>query len=247
MLTCYITNTPLREVMNRIPIELFESVKAFKRNTGHDPDYENMLKYWHLHVAAQAVRENKIYKTHLPNGRLGGEQVFPSNASVIHIVRNPVNVLPSLSRHMGLSVNDAVDKLAVSGLKLRGKKDIFKDAPALPLGTWNQHTLSWLNFPGRRITIRYEDMVCDPASVLSKALIFLGSKPENKQIDFAVRETHIDNIKAAERELGFVESSPHAQNAFFGTTKRGKKLSVKHGYLIRDSASELFELFSYEV
>jgi len=69
-------------------------------------------------------------------------------------------------------------------------------------GSWGEHVASWLStrhgHPGF-LLLRYEDMVADTASALSKIASFLGREPDPKVIAQSVERSSVDRMRELEK------------------------------------------------
>ena len=92
---------------------------------------------------------------------------------VVHIFRDPRNVITSIKNHFGFSNYDKAFKyMQTEGAFMKGE-DNMKYAI---VDSWRTHFISWMqNQSLKRISIRYEDLVNNPEKEFIKIVHFLDS------------------------------------------------------------------------
>lgn len=102
-----------------------------------------------------------------------GEPLFPNDATcgALYAVRNPLDVAVSWAFYLGVDFERAVDDLCNPNHQLGPA-----EWPRLRevVGDWSSHVESWQSAPFPVLTVRYEDMLTDPASELGRMARFLG-------------------------------------------------------------------------
>lgn len=158
-------------------------------------------------------------KTHFPHMLANGIETLPEalTYSVIHIVRNPLDVLPSFSKHIGISCDEGFDAMLD---KRRAIITPDSNKTTNILGAWDDYVNSYIKADTHNVlTIRYEDMLSDPVEEFSKMLRHAGVEPDKDRVIKAIELVKIDKLKKQEDKNGFRESSPKAKNKFFSRTK----------------------------
>lgn len=145
-----------------------------------------------------------------------GPEPFPSRASraAIHLVRDPRDVAVSLTHHFGLTLDEAVDRMAADEAT---RADPGRMVTEQPWGTWSTHARSWAQenvpFPVHRI--RYEDLHAHPVEALHPALTAVGLEVDLASLAAAVERVSLDRLQRAELAQEFRERHPHSAAPFF--------------------------------
>ena len=156
----------------------------------------------------------------------------------VYIVRDPRDVIPSLARHLNISIESALATL----LNPRATLSVYpgRVGAQLPqmLSSWGMHVRSWLHGPTvPHLLMRYEQMVADPHQSFRSLLDFLGIETSAAALNTAVDATRFSVLREKERRGGFAEKTP-TSNAFFLTPDQLNRLvasqadqMVELGYL----------------
>ncbi len=185
-------------------------------------------------------------KTHDMRLRLpGGEWLLPPDATAgaVYLVRDPRDVAPSLARHMGVGVDEAIDLMGRHDACL--SRSVRRLTTLLPeyWGSWSRNVESWLAptpFPAR--VVRYEDLRADPEGGLAGILGALGLAFPRHAVRRAVAATGLERLKAQEAVEGFAER-PRG-GPFFGdgrvggwagslTARQAARVEAEHGNAMR--------------
>ena len=157
-----------------------------------------------------------------------GELLYPPEAvaGVIHIVRCPLDVAPSLAHHLQTTVTCAVDIMNDSTNKFCSDPreiDGSSISPNFPqvTGSWSDHVVSWLEEPRYRcLLVRYEDLLADTLGQLQRILEFIDIPWDAERGRRAVRDCSFKTLQREERTQGFKER-PSNCPAFFRQGKAG--------------------------
>ena len=155
----------------------------------------------------------KLYKTHQGKYTLGNSD-FTNNENtkaVIYVVRDPRNVISSISSHYVLTMEQSLEFMLSP--KFTGNIKSFeeeKDGILTLLGKWNDHYRSWTRIKKNFLLIRYEDLILDPNLELKKIILFLKkyinfhtNDNKNKNI---IKTTSFENLRKMENEDLFNEA-----------------------------------------
>ena len=184
-------------------------------------DYSDLKKISEHWIKAQEKinldGKLRIYKTHSGNYNLFGNN-FTNNmntSGVVYIVRDPRNLISSISNHYQHNLKTSTDFL------LEEQKLLFITDPKDPkhksetnvvnlLGSWKAHYNSW-KISSNLIIIRYEDLIADTKSQIYKLILFLEKfanfKISNKKIDNIIRTTSFEVLQKKEAKNGFMEAA----------------------------------------
>ena len=186
-------------------------------------NFDEIKKNWIL-SQDKINLDNKIkfFKTHQGKYTVDGDN-FTNNTNtkaVIYIVRDPRNVVNSISNHYSLSIENSL-KFMLSP-KLIGNNKNFDESfidnrPSMLtlLGKWNDHYRSWTRNKTNLLLIKYEDLIQDPKNEMNKIIYFLKeylefntSMEKNKNI---IKTTSFEHLKKME-EKGLFKEAPLKKN-----------------------------------
>ena len=164
----------------------------------------------------------KVHDANLPLAN--GQLLFPpeATAALIHVVRHPFDVAVSYAFHLGVAPNfdRCIDHMCNPDFRVDGLT--YAQMPQVQ-SDWSSHTFSWLDMPGvRRITLRYEDMLDDAPTALTRALRAMdpATEPDPDRVRRAVEATSFGKLKAQETATSFKER-PKKSEAFFRSGTAG--------------------------
>ena len=202
-------------------IEQFSSKNIFSKPNNKNVDQLEIFKNW---IPSQKIinKDTKIHflKTHNALCTIEGNKFTDQDntAAAIYIVRDPRNVITSISNHYSLNLDQAFDFLT------NKKKIIFPESlkesqkfsseyyDVNVLGDWSGHYMSWknINFCPVKI-IKYEDILTDAHTIFISILKFLSQfieiKIEKEKIKQSIKSTSFKALSEMEKKQGFVESS----------------------------------------
>jgi hypothetical protein len=135
----------------------------------------------------------------------------------VYLVRNPLDVACSFAPHMGLSIDDAIERMATKDCSLEGKNTI----PQL-VGSWSLNVESWTREDRKGVLVlRYEDLVSDPIRSFTSFVRHAGLRATDAQIAEAVGATEFGKLRAQEQERGFIVRPGTSADRFFRSGKAG--------------------------
>ena len=164
--------------------------------------------------------------------------------SAIYFIRNPLDVVVSMSRHFGMTHAETAEWMGRSDYMLNKDGEQVRQY----LGSWSDHVSSWSNevrFPV--LVVRYEDMLADPTRVFEGILRHMGAPIDPARLQKAVKFSSFDEVSKQEQETGFGEVSEFSDRFFASGTsdqwkadlapevvkkirKQHRKLMKKYGY-----------------
>ncbi len=151
--------------------------------------------------------------TYLQNG----QSFIPTKASygAVYLVRNPLDVVVSLSHHNRENVSDSLKKLSDNQHCSGNLDDKFGYLTRQKLLSWSDHILSWLDNPDIRVLmIRYEDMKLNPIITFRKLAKFTDLYFSEAHLERAIRNSSFDQLRDQEQKRGFREKRPGSMSFF---------------------------------
>ena len=218
-------NFDLLKKINQFPSkEYFEFfLKDFK-------DIKKVSYYW---IAAQArinlLNNNTTFlKTHsalcsLEKNRFTDRQ---NTKAAIYIVRDPRNLITSLSHHYSLTIEESYNFIVDKNKMIMRSDSLNELGIASLLGSWSDHYKSWKNLNFAPILIiKYEDLINNTKNSFIKILNFLSKltniKVDEKKIQNCINSCNFDQLSAKEINNGFFESATLKE-------KNNKKIKFFH-------------------
>lgn len=221
-------NTLLRSLLSayffskdgNFEFEQLKNIKTFPRigffkDLGIDLNNENEIFKNYINAQKNINFGNKrkiiFLKTHSSYCKINN---FPFTNSentlgAIYVVRDPRNVVNSLSNHFSTNISDATNNLLGDMYQMEEGTSCRTH-----IGKWNFHINSWKNFPKKKfLFIKYEDLIINKKVIFEKILNFLETLTnskfplDNKKIQRAISTTEFNNMKNMEKEKGFHEAS----------------------------------------
>ena len=231
----------------KFEFDQLKNIKTFPRigffeNLGIDLKDENEIlkNYINAQKAINSDKEKKIIflKTHSSYCKINNFPFTDSENTLgaIYIVRDPRNIVNSLSNHFSKNISSAVDNL-LGDMYLMEKGTNCRTH----IGKWNFHYNSWKNFPNKKfLFLKYEDLTNNKKVIFEKILNFLEMLTkskfplDNNKINNVISTTDFNNVKRMENIQGFHEASKNTTsgkvNSFFnlGPNNDWKKLLSKN-------------------
>ena len=177
-----------------------------------------------------------FFKTHNMLCKLNIQNKFYSftnianTIGVIHIVRDPRNVISSLVNHFSFERTDLALKFMLNENQTMGLEE--NKIPRL-LSSWKNHYNSWKRFPKNYFLIKYENLLEDPKKEVKKMIDYLSNffsvKVSEHNLSKIISNSSFANLKNLEDKGLFNEN---AKNKKTGEVKNffnlGKKNNWKH-------------------
>lgn len=136
----------------------------------------------------------------LPRIMKSHECFDPRYRKVVHLVRDPRDVAVSFY-HYNLKTRVLPDGYPMSDFVAKWiQADVVPYADRL--GSWEEHTLSWLRLRGNDpnyCLLRYEDLLADPAGELKKVVPMLGVQAAEERIQRAVELSSAKQMRSLEK------------------------------------------------
>ena len=211
---------PDQEILDHLKVD-YNKFEEIVKNWEAMQDYINLnnkTNYIKTHNAMVTVGSYKFTTTRNTKG-------------IIYIVRDPRDVLVSLSHHMGINYEKAFEHLS-SSYNFEYPSSGDKRYKKTLMGAWSDHYKSWKNFKScQTLIVKYEDMVLDEYNTFKKIIKYLtevdGAEYKEEKLIKALKQTQFDELQKMEKDEGFSEKGKG--ELFFRKGKIGewkKDLSV---------------------
>ena len=211
---------PDQEILDHLRVD-YNKFEEIVKNWEAMQDYINLnnkTNYIKTHNAMVTVGSYKFTTTRNTKG-------------IIYIVRDPRDVLVSLSHHMGIDYEKTFEHLS-SSYNFEYPSSGDKRYKKTLMGAWSDHYKSWKNFKScKTLIVKYEDMVLDEYNTFKKIIKYLtevdGAEYKEEKLIKALKQTQFDELQKMEKNEGFSEKGKG--ELFFRKGKIGeweKDLSV---------------------
>ncbi|MEP6483909.1 MAG: sulfotransferase domain-containing protein [Rudaea sp.] len=157
----------------------------------------------HAALAASSPR-TLLVKTHTMWGVHNGVPLLTPQvgAGAVYVVRNPLDVVISMSHHFGIDLDKAIELLG-DERAITENSDLFVSEF---LGSWSTHVKSWADVEAPNIVVaRYEDLIEKPSKTFGKIGKLIGTGDDRERVERAIKHASFSSLSAMERRDGFVE------------------------------------------
>jgi len=196
----------------------FPSVKFVKKKINSESEAS---RNW-IYNQQQFFSGDKIHflKTHSSLNQYKGNSFTTKNLSLgaIYIVRDPRNIITSMTHHYSLNYEQSYLKLINEKQTLLEKSLDGDYSNFTFLGSWSNHYKSWKNTNEfKTLFIRYEDLENNKLDTFRQIVNFINtlkkdkSSINEKKLVNSVNSTNFSNLKNKEKNEGF-EESPYSKS-----------------------------------
>ena len=200
-----------------------------------------------VHRALTRTSPDSVFvKTHNFLGEASGVPLITMEctAGAVYVVRNPLDVVVSMTRHYGNTTDEAIAAL--------NDPAFHTSSPEHPVAvvhnSWSTHVMSWTQNPNAALhVLRYEDMMEKPIKTFGALARFLGLNAPRGRLKKAIRFSSFNVLRKQEEARGFGERSPFSER-FFAVGKTGqwrKRLSSEQIGAVVDANRQQMERFGY--
>ena len=159
-------------------------------------DYNNIheiKKHW-ITSQERINLDNKIkfFKTHHLNCKIDNYPFTNKKCTqaTIYIVRDPRNLIDSISNHFSKSLEESKKFLLTSKILSPGKEIELRGGNVITyLGSWKEHYKFWTKDNENLLIVKYEDLIKNIHQEIDKIISFLKDF-----IDFEVSDTKKENV-----------------------------------------------------
>ena len=243
-------------------IDQFPSAQFFKNFEDPLLTPESTSRFW-ISEQKKINRENKIrfLKTHNALCKINSNSFTDEKNSIaaIYIVRDPRNLITSLSHHYQINYKDALNFM-INKKKALIEKSNNRYVGFVPLLSWDLHLESWINckkFPV--LTIRYEDLAANTFDTFKNVIKFINQfspvfdNLDETRIKHSINSCSFEKLQDLEKKSGFHEAMENKINKkkikFFNLGKDNnykKLLEPKLAQQIADLFKSQMVKFKYE-
>lgn len=205
--------------------------KIFLENfTNNLDNIHEIKKYW-ISAQERLNLDNKIkfLKTHNVNCKIN-DYAFTNRQctlATIYIVRDPRNLVDSISNHFSKSSDESLKFLLSSRVLSPGKGGIELEGGNVItyIGSWKENYNFWTKNNENLLLIKYEDLLKDTSKEVDRIIFFL-----NKFTDFNINEKKKENIinSTSFESLKKLENAGNfTENVFIKNTNKKAKFFNK--------------------
>ncbi len=130
----------------------------------------------------------------------------------IYIIRDPRNVITSLTHHYSLEYSEALEHMIDENSSLLEKSHELDHSNFTYLNSWTNHYKSWKNNSNFEVLfIKYEDFETNKEETFKKVILFINKltnrdqKIDEKKFVNSIKSTNFTNLKNKELNEGFEE------------------------------------------
>ncbi len=237
-------------------IDAFPSDKFFKEYNDQFSKVEDTSKYW-LKEQEKINKKNKItfLKTHSAICKINGNSFTNKENSIgaIYIVRDPRNVITSISNHYQISIEDAFQFMKDEKRGIINKKD-GRYLGFQAVWSWSINQKTWVeNNLFSVLVIKYEDLLKETYNTFRKVIEFINKISNSSKIfnkskgKNSIKNTSFEKLQRMENDYGFAEAINKK-----GTNKKIKffNLGQKNNYknlLSQDFIIKMNEFYKEEL
>ena len=201
----------------------FPSLNIFLK-LGLDISNENNIFKNYIRAQSEVINSDKslkFLKTHSSFVKIDNCNFtdHKNTAGAIYVVRDPRNVVTSLSHHMGIDEDKAVN-IMLNNNEIIQKTD--KTTKTF-LGSWKFHYNSWKNLNNKMMLIKYEDLIEKKKTLMIKIfkhfnkLGVYNSKLDMVKLNKTLKSTEFKQMQSLEKTQDFTEAMIDQKT---GTRKR---------------------------
>ncbi|MBD1157411.1 sulfotransferase domain-containing protein [Pelagibacterales bacterium SAG-MED20] len=210
----YIQDYPNQHFFDKKIIEKGEVYKYWEKSQKKNFE-KNKVKFLKTHNALISIKNHEFT---YPKYVLG----------IIHVVRDPRNIITSLKNHLAFTTYDECLKFMKNDKAYAFEKQNNSYAKFNYLSSWKSHYKSWINNNQYKLlTVRYEDLESDTYNTFRDMVVFINTickfnkRVDNRKIIKAIESTSFEKMKKFEENGSFKENK----------YKKNSKEKIKFFYL----------------
>ncbi len=209
----YFSKNGIFKFNDLINIQQFPNIKFTKLN---NESKEDASKSWIFNQNSFFVKDKTTFlKTHNCLMEYEGNKFTTENETIggIYIVRDPRNVITSLTHHYSISYEQAFNYMKDENASLLQKSRENDHSNFSYLSSWSNHYKSWIKTKNFEILfIKFEELEKNKVEVFTKVINFINKLNKNNQkinqekLSNSIKSTNFVNLKNKELTEGFEES-----------------------------------------
>lgn len=242
-------------------LEFIKKINPKDYNNLHNPKI--LSNYWGQMQSKQNInlKEDFIFiKTHHALLKISNNSFTTkeNTRGVIYVVRDPRDVVISMTNHYNISIEKSIDTLFNENLCLswQDTDNLYENRkkPLSLISSWDKHFLSWNKyvFDCPKLLIKFEDLVYDKRNTIKKIIDFFIKNYNfnfsnlDEKIENMISYSNFNHLKKTEQKNGFDEA---VNDSFFnkGTKEQWlDKLSNEQIFRIEKSYYNLLKQLNYK-
>ena len=203
----------LRKLSN---IEKYPKKKHYRDHTKNFENLQEIKKIWEISQDILNLdNETKFLKTHHVNCTIDNFSFtnLSNTLGVIHIVRDPRNVITSIKNHFFKNTYSESLKFMLNEQKVISVSS--EDVPTL-ISSWNFNYKSWKAVNKNYLLIKYEDLVLNLEKEVKKIIDYLNSlnefKIKSNNLDKIISSSSFENFQRMEGQGIFTEGAVNLES-----------------------------------
>ncbi len=155
----------------------------------------------------------KFFKTHHLNCKVDNYPFTNKECTraTIYIVRDPRNLIDSISNHFSKSIEESKKFLLTSKILSPGKEIELRGGNVITyIGSWKEHYRFWTNDNENLLIIKYEDLVKNIHQEIDKIIAFLKNfiafEVSDTKKENVIKSTSFEALKKIEDNGNFTEN-----------------------------------------
>ena len=167
---------------------------------------------------------------------------------VIHIVRDPRNIITSLINHYNFENYGRALEFMKNPKQYIGLSGNQNNNDLITIiSSWNNHYNSWKKFKKNNLLIKYENLILNTEDEFFKICKFINNisniKFETDNIKNSIQNCNFENLKKIETTSGFVESTINktgGRNKFFNLGPKNNWEKILKKEIVKELESSFF-------
>ena len=214
-------------------IDQYPIRKYFEGFVNNYHDIKEVMRYWILtQDKLNLDNKTKFLKTHHALCKIDNFH-FTNNdntLATIYIVRDPRNVITSISNYFNFNYDEAKKFMFNSSQGIVGAEKNNKNSISTLIGSWSDHYNTWTKNNKNLLIVKYENLILNTKEEITKIINFLEKYKKininDKKIKNCIKTTSFENLKKIEETGHFNEidqnNNKEKKTKFFNLGKENK-------------------------